>query len=414
MLTILMACSVGVSGCGSTDSTPGTGSAAESEPLLAGYTFPSGIVKGKMKDHVMYTRMEGVLALPSSPGPHPVAVLVHGSYPGCIDATKDKLLPGPLNTFEWPEACETERASQEDGLTTGPDYFRAPASWAYLAQELAKRGFAVVMPDVHAKEEWWTGEPNPVILQTELVKAHLQVMADLNDGKGHDLPWAKRAKGAFDFSQVALIGHSSGGGYVLTAARKGLVPNLKAVVALEPAYQGVGKPVMKAQLPVLVAAGECDEQVGWRDPRSAAGEFNKANPSAPIIFARLSHTTHIGMVTGGGSHKIGLITPSTSPRCADAELATVEQMQGQTALITGEFLTDAFAGKTDFALQSFAATALKVKSLNPGAATVSTTDTTALPGIVDPTTIKFSESSDPILPPLPEGMKLIVGTGGDV
>lgn len=415
LLAALGASALCLSALAACSAEPGSAPAADestaAEPQVVGYSFPPGVVPGRTKDQPFYTRMDGVLVLPSTPGPHPVVMLVHGSYPHCIVAGKDVVITDAGNTVPWPEGCGKEKNVGENGLTEGPDYFRASASFGYLARELATRGFAVVVPDVNAKEEYWTGEPDATLIQDGLVAAHLDLLKDLNAGHSHGLPWGDRAEGAFDLADVSLVGHSSGGGYAQVAAHEGTVPGLSAVVALQPAYQGVGTPTMKSPVPMLTVAGACDEQVGPDEPVQDAKAFARANPKAPVLTAVMSHATHIATVAGGGSHEVGLVSPVEGKDCAADALAAPEVVQGATALVVADFLEQAHQGRTDFRLASVEKTSLSVAALNE-AGTVSTHSVDDLPPAVSPDSITFDESTEALLPPLPEGMTIAVGKRG--
>ena len=96
----LVAASLLLTGCARTTASPagspgsGTGDASArpaaqstaptpaAPPTLRAYTFPAGMVDGTTYGTKHFSRIEGVIAIPSTPGPHPVAVIVHGSYPG--------------------------------------------------------------------------------------------------------------------------------------------------------------------------------------------------------------------------------------------------------------------------------------------------------------------------------------------
>lgn len=84
----------------------------------------------------LYTRVEALVALPQTPGRHPVAVVIHGSHPSCIDATRDQLITSEALTTPWPEGCGSKRSINDQAITQGPDYLRTPASMAYLARAL--------------------------------------------------------------------------------------------------------------------------------------------------------------------------------------------------------------------------------------------------------------------------------------
>lgn len=61
-------------------------------PVMRAYEFPGGMIDGRAGGGKLYTRVEALVAIPQTPGRHPVAVVVHGSYPSCIDVTQDQLI----------------------------------------------------------------------------------------------------------------------------------------------------------------------------------------------------------------------------------------------------------------------------------------------------------------------------------
>lgn len=389
----------------STAATPSspTAAAPAAPPTLRGYTFPAGMVDGNSYGGKHFSRIEGVVAIPSTAGPHPVAVIVHGSYPGCIDAGHDALLP-EVSTTPWPEACGTARRSQEDKLTEGPDYVHATASVAYLARELAARGFVAVAIDVHAKEELgWGGEPEPYVLQTALVKLHLSLLGRMSAGESLGLPWAKDLTGQVDTTRIALVGHSSGAGYAASANARSEFPALKAIVALQPALNSPF--VWKGSLtPSLVVSGQCDEQVGADEPLGIAKELAAKQKSAVVITASVARANHIGLVAGGGSDQIGLVRPLNTGACA-TKLAPATA-QGAVARLTADFLETALAGGTAYTLGVSPDAAVTLTSATP-AATVTPRAVTTVPTAVDPRSITFDVSTTSVVPPKPADVRLI-------
>lgn len=232
-------------------------------PVLRAYEFPGGMIAGDEQGQLTYTRLNALVALPSTPGPHPVAIVVHGSYPSCIEAKRDRLLTSQVQTTLWVAGCGAKREVNDHGVTSGPDYVRTPSSLAYLAKALAERGIVAVVPDVNSKERVdWGLEPDPFVLHTNLVKKHLEVLERLNGGDGMGLSWGKDLQGKLDLTSLSLIGHSSGGRYVIEAALASEFPNLKAAVALEPAINMV-RARSSSTVPTMVIAGQCDEQIPW-------------------------------------------------------------------------------------------------------------------------------------------------------
>ncbi len=352
-----------------------------------------------------YTRVQGMIVVPTTPGPHPTVVFIHGSYPSCVDIAHDKLLTSEVLTTPWEEGCGTKRVSNEDGITEGPDYIRTPASWAYLARTLAERGFAVVVPDVNTKERLaWGGSPDAVVLQTNLARLHLDIAQRLSAGEDLGLPFAADLKGRIDTSQTYLVGHSSGGGYVVAAALANQIPGLKRVVAIEPNLTHTEKAATQL-VPSLLVAGECDEQIAAAEVLDGGKDLAAANPDAVVNTATLPHTTHIGLLDGGGSHTIGLVQPVRTPSCADAALLPKEVQRSQAAELTAAFLDQVRQGRKSFTLPALSGVTVEA-SAQTRAATVTIEASTAGPETTDPHSVTYDSSSRAWLPEKPADLDL--------
>lgn len=398
------------SAAGSASATAGasSGAPAQGPPVIRGYEFPGGMIEGAQGGAKLYTRVEAVLAVPAGTGRHPVAVMVTGSYPSCVDLPNDKLFTSEVNSVPWPEGCPTKTFDQGDGLTSGPDYVRSNASFAYLARELAQRGFVVVIPDVNTKERLdWGGEPHPQVLQTQLVKLHLDLLRRIDAGENLGLPWAAQLRGRMDTGTIAVVGHSSGGGYAIQAGY-GDIPGTKAVAAIEPAFKSTPKASPQGP-PTLILIGECDEQIPLADTKGEVADLVRANPTTAIVSTTLAHAIHIGMLNGGGSHTIGLVIPNSSPACAPTALLDRTLQRAATAQITADFVTQAFAGTTKYVLTTLEGATVTVEAKGP--ATVTTSVTPTAPPAVDPKSVTFTKSSVAVLPPKPAGLKLNGGGG---
>ncbi len=427
-------------------------------PTIVAYTFPPGMLAGALTNgEALFTRMDAVLALPSTPGPHPVAVIVPGSYPICIWAGRDPVITDEASTMPWDMVCNqrpagasgdspsetstsptTSGATQPEGSgstgsnsaggtgearptagstapaaaptssTTGRDYVRVTASFGYLAAELARRGIAALVIDVAAKDSSWSGSTDRDQTQRHLVTRHLQILADLNSGLDHDLPWGAKAKGAFDLTKLAIVGHGSGGTFALAEALEARLPNARAVVALEPVGGSNSlERSVKTPMPSFVLAGQCDERTSRDEVASLALGLGRSSQSFPVIYAELGNTTHIGLVAGGGSHTADAVRAVGGPFCNTDALARPAATQAQVAQLTGDFLTTAFAGGRDYPLGVLSGYEVSVRSLS-SAASVSKVQVNQGPGTIAPRSIRFEEATDRVLPPLPPGARLTV------
>gem|GEM_PF-4636306 len=377
-------------------------------PQVEGYTFAAGMVDAGAGAQT-YTKFNGTIGIPATPGPHPVVVVVHGSYYPCITLGSNKLFTRDVSTTKEPDVCGPESNASNDALAYGPDYVRASASFATLVKELASRGFVVVAPDVHAKDALWSGaEGSQGPVTTSIVKAHLALLADLKKGITHSLPFAGALKGAVDVGSLAFVGHSSGGMYVLEPQLTKDFPAAKVAVALEPARAGDTDLTNSAALAgVMVVAGVCDEQVsGDREPRRLAADYAKANPRVPTVHASLAGTTHLGLLQGGGDTTIGMTRPAPNPRaCTKARLAKPADMQTAAAQITADFIEQAMSGAHSLTIATPSTPMVKVRSLTSGVS-LKTEPATSLPAITVANSVRFLPGTGALLPPAPAGLKL--------
>ncbi len=433
-------------------------------PTVVAYTFPPGMLAGALTNgEALFTRMDAVLALPSTPGPHPVAVIVPGSYPICIWAGRDPVVTDEASTMPWdlvcnqtpvgassdsatgtftPSSTPTPTGSMGSGsggtgsgsmgpagpadsrptagstpaavtnATTGRDYVRVPASFGYLAAELARRGIAALVIDVSAKDSTWSGSTDRDQTQRHLVTRHLQVLADLNSGLDHDLPWGAKAKGAFDLTKLAIVGHGSGGAFALSEALEARLPNARAVVALEPVGGSTTTDrTVRTPMPTFIVAGQCDERTSRDEVASLALGLGRSGQSFPVIYAELGNTTHIGLLAGGGSHTAAAVRAVGGPFCNPDALARPAATQAQVAQLTADFLTTAFAGGRDYPLGVLSGYEVSVRSLS-SAASVSKVQVHQGPGAIAPRSIRFEEATDRVLPPLPPGARLTIHPTG--
>lgn len=378
---------------------------AETKAIVRAYQFPGGMIGANANGDKMYSRVEGLIAVPSTPGPHPTVVFAHGSYPSCLNVPKEQLFTQDVLTTPWEEGCGAERVAQDYGMTLGPDYLRTPASWAYLAQELAKRGFVVVVPDMNAKESLtWGAEPEGMAVQTNLAKLHLDIASKLSAGEDLGLPFAGDIRGKVDTSSTYLVGHSSGGGYAVEAALENALPGLKGVVAIEPNIQTTDK-AKTSLVPSLLIGGQCDEQVALDSLASTGKQLAQSNPQATIVSATIPHATHIGMLFGGGSHRIGQVTPSTAAACADSALLPVNTQRDQAAQLTASFLEQVQQGAGSFKLPSSPDVKVTVEALTKGTQ-ASVVEGKPARELLKPKDVKYDVSEKVLLPAKPKDLQL--------
>lgn len=360
---------------------------------MVGYEFPAGALDASSSPDGILTRVAGTLALPATPGPHPVVVIVHGSYPQCIWGAKDPLLAGPLQTVAWPERCGThEKANAE--VSEGTDYVKWDASVAHLTRQLAERGMVAVALDVSAKDTLEFGEANPYLATEKLLDLHRGLLKDFHAGQDHGLGLPASVKGSMDFSRVGYVGHSSGGEYLANALEEG-TEGMAAVALLQPVlHTSEGEPFARP-VPTLIVSGQCDEQANPQDIAQAAPHVARRNVGAPTVTAVAAGTTHIAML-GGGNHTSGLVNPVKGPQCAADALVPAGQARPAAAIVVADFLQQAFAGSTDFTLGASKDAPMTVASLSPGA--TATTEARELPQDLRADEVTYLTSTHRALP----------------
>jgi pimeloyl-ACP methyl ester carboxylesterase len=143
----------------------------------------------------MPVRLNGVVAAPTEGGPYPVALILHGTHPGC---------PVDDNGVDsWPCDPEDEQANF--------------AGFTWLAEQLAARGTVAVAINLNAEYTLGFGETTPGQRLTQLVDRHLVALADAASGGEADfgIDLAERA----DLDQLLLVGHSRGGESAMNLAK---------------------------------------------------------------------------------------------------------------------------------------------------------------------------------------------------
>lgn len=357
-----------------------------------GYEFPFGALPTKLVKEGLPARVGATVAVPSTPGPHPVVFILHGSYANCIWLEKDKLFTKPLNTLQAPEVCPAKNSSNEQ-MTGGPTYVRWDAAFGLMAQQIAARGMVAVAIDVAAVDDLSYGEPTPLEDNAKLVEIHRKLLADFNEGRNHGLDLPAAMKGSMDLDKVAMVGHSSRGGF-LGEYLQDSKTKLAATVLLQPAFNSPVDQPFPHPAPMLVLAGQCDEQANPETVKQEAAAVAKLNTGAPTILGEMAATTHIAMV-GGGNHKLGSVTPVESAACADKSIAPAADSRGAAATTVASFLAQAFDGAKTFTLPTSEKLATTYQAVT-GDPVKTTTE--QLPADLPAASITYLEGADMILP----------------
>ena len=235
--------------------------ARQDYPSLRAYdlgTVPLAQRGGPDLPSSMPIRLTGLLGLPPGAGPVPLVVLLHGRHRGCHFAT-----PAPS---QWP--CPAGQETQFDwGL-------------AYLAERLTRAGLAVLVPnlngafaDTHGAREGtrnWLADQR----SQQLIDAHLRRLAIASQTGPN--PFGLPLQGRLNWRQLALVGHSMGGGAAALSAlnRQGqtspevIHQGLGAVAALVLVSPTRSHPLVDhpqayqlADVPTAVLLGGCDRDI---------------------------------------------------------------------------------------------------------------------------------------------------------
>ncbi len=183
--------------------TPGAGSTA-GLPSVVEYNLGDATIlqerfPADSRFRNMPVRLNGIVAAPPGPGPHPVVLILHGTHHGC---------PVDPNTSvdTWPCAPDVEQ----------PNY----RGFDYLVQQLAAQGYVALAPNINAENTFGFGEPMPAERLKQIVDLHLKSLAEASAGGSNK--FGVDLKGRADMGRLAFIGHSRGGEFASMVAQNGL------------------------------------------------------------------------------------------------------------------------------------------------------------------------------------------------
>ncbi|MEV6393444.1 alpha/beta hydrolase [Streptomyces sp. NPDC051907] len=361
---------------------------------LTGYSLSPGLLK-IMSDPKRGnpTQVHGVLGMPEGDGPHPVVLVLHGTHPNCVTVGKEDLVArDPVRTRRPLVCADPKNPKEVPGV--GPDYLRQDAGLSHIVEALTRKGFVAVSIDVVSPEVWWGGEPDTEKGYTALIDAHLRLLSDLDKGIGHGLK-IKDLKGRIDTSRVGLVGHSRGGGYVLTpkaAKRAGLF----GAVAIQP------EPMAEKAshtVPVLNIRGACDEDTGPQaglTTMQALATSRSTKVAADVLLAGTGHR----MLNTNLSP-----APAKDGGCTASELASPAAAQAQVAQLTASFLAQALHQAPAYrlpALDGLTPTGRNLRKDGPSITFAKTSPET----FANPHKIPETTSKDRVLPAIPKDLKV--------
>lgn len=335
-----------------------------SAPILTSYEFPAGLIDGQP------TLMQGVIGVPDGPGPFPVAIVMHGAHPACVDDFIPETFSDEIVTQTVEFLCGAEF----------PEYIRHDIGLGYIVGALNNAGVAAVAIDVKATYVWWGGEPDEFGVLAQLVNAHHEVLQGLNGGDdlGLDL---SAVEGRLNLNEISLVGHSRSGGFVLPliASDSALAFSPKVGVLLQP--DGVYVDDNLPELPILLVRGECDEDVG---PEAGVLELTDlvAETKSPVGDLFVSSAGHRMLNTG--------LNGSACPERGDRSTIAAQVAQGIASFVASD------GGGIDLVYDSDS----QVTNLGGQPIEQREVDRSSP---FDPYAVPFATSTVELLPPIPDG-----------
>ena len=281
------------------------------EQIFTSYEFPAGLIDGRP------TQIQGLLGVPEGEGPFPLAIVMHGSHPACVDDFLPETFAQSIVTEPLPQLCGTEF----------PEYIRHDIGLGHVVTALNNAGVAAISIDVDSAYVWWGGEPDELATVKGLVATHFDAITRLNDGDDVGLGIEGTA-GRFDLDDVSLIGHSRSGGHVvpMISSDSSLPFDPTAIVMAQPAVGFPGADLL--DVPVLLVRGECDEDVGPEAGLEYVSEVFPPERASVIADIWLPAAGHRMLNTG--------LNGSTCPERGDRDLIQAQVAQAVSSFVASD------------------------------------------------------------------------------
>ncbi|MFJ7206577.1 hypothetical protein ACIQWR_23970 [Streptomyces sp. NPDC098789] len=224
-------------------------------------------------------------------GKHPLVVMLHGWADTCQAGDK------PVRPYAWP--CGADARPVDNHL-----------GYSYLADALAEKGYVVVSVSANGIQAHET--KRGTVARAGLLDEHLRMWQQLSEGKG-PLQALGQLAGRVDTERVGTLGHSRGGGGVLSEVldSHARVPgvDIRATMAFAPAMNGIDAAKERiSRVPLTVVAGTCDAM--WDDSK------------IPLAMAAGNpHARHVELKGGNHNYFNTVWTPGSGPAFATDDVA---------------------------------------------------------------------------------------------
>ena len=177
--------------------------------------------------------LRGSVTYPDSPGPFPVALMLHGRHETCVDRRGEGIIPVP---GEENPACPDRKGHER--------WIKSYDGYRYMARRLASQGYVVISPDANLVASYELYRPGAGIKAREqVIGATFDLLRRWNLGtepvvaEQKGVPKTELA-GREDLSRIAMMGHSRGGEaatqFIAFNHKRSTIYPLGGVVAIGP------------------------------------------------------------------------------------------------------------------------------------------------------------------------------------
>ena len=210
--------------------------------------------------------LRGSVAYPDSPGPWPVALMLHGRHQTCVDKDGEGFVPEP--GYDNPNCPDIIRP---DG-TVIQTWVRSYEGYAYLARRLASQGYLVISPDANLLVSYeFYNQRAGIKAREQVIGATLDLLGRWNAGLEvpvpdvPGIPVAGELAGKINLSHLAIMGHSRRGDdateFIAFNQKRGTVYPLGGVVAVGPTDIPGTDPFRNGAANLAVLLPGCDGDV---------------------------------------------------------------------------------------------------------------------------------------------------------